>query len=547
MKQAYTNTIRGGGRNPLTIATGTKKASARGKAKQQVPKCAYGVACNRKGCAFRHPEAGAAYDSYYEDPRSKICLPFLAGLCTYGNKCMNRHPHEDEAEAVKAKYKQKLCSYGDSCQTEGCLYFHPYEALEGAIEEQGHDQSWNYPPCTGQITLATERLDLAGTTDTLTQQPSYEQWLALNCPAPPHIDASQLNNIWYRTSGMQRDPWDVYKLMYPQQVDHNAAPQTWEPLASASQLGELSAVSRRWEPTSISTISQPVDVDPKSFEEWKKKGCLYPSWFLSDIDPWYDDEGVRRSLEEVYEVLYGENAQARFEEQEALRYKQEISADPTPAELAGMGGIKLDASPSLIEQNSTSQSNSGGWAQIASKAPVHQANNNEADSSFNTSTKKSRTVIMPKECWLPSTDNANYFVTHPDPIARFTAINERHATHLANIVIPTTLQGSTPGGKVTLIDVHFQSAKSVITVLNRFLPPALEESEEVWIIAGLGTHVEVGHQKRGNFKTGGVLFNAVKKYLFDNEEKMGIEWRYGKDGVGAKHANGSFLVSKNLK
>jgi len=134
-----------------------------------------------------------------------------------------------------------------------------------------------------------------------------------------------------------------------------------------------------------------------------------------------------------------------------------------------------------------------------------------------------------------------------DPIARFTTINERHATHLANIVIPTTLEGSTPGGKVTLIDVHFQSAKSVVAVLNRFLPPALEESEEVWIIAGLGTHVEVGHQKRGNFKTGGVLFNSVKNYLFDNEEEMGIEWRYGKDGVGAKHANGSFLVSKNLK
>jgi len=86
MKQAFTNTIRNGGGKPLTIATGSKKASSRAKGKQQVPKCAYGSACNRKGCAFRHPPAGTSYQSYYEDPKSKICLPYIAGICTYGGK-----------------------------------------------------------------------------------------------------------------------------------------------------------------------------------------------------------------------------------------------------------------------------------------------------------------------------------------------------------------------------------------------------------------------------------------------------------------------------
>ena len=62
MKQAYTNTIRGGARNPLTIATGGRSN------KQQVPKCAYGAACTRKGCAYRHPDPNAAYESYHEDP-----------------------------------------------------------------------------------------------------------------------------------------------------------------------------------------------------------------------------------------------------------------------------------------------------------------------------------------------------------------------------------------------------------------------------------------------------------------------------------------------
>lgn len=63
MKQAYTNTIRGGAsRNPLTISTGGRSN------KQQIPKCAYGVACTRKGCAYRHPDPTEGYDSYHEDP-----------------------------------------------------------------------------------------------------------------------------------------------------------------------------------------------------------------------------------------------------------------------------------------------------------------------------------------------------------------------------------------------------------------------------------------------------------------------------------------------
>ena len=98
MKQAYTNTIRGGGGRPLTIATGSKKAR---KSNSNVPKCAYGSACNRKGCAFRHDKptnnATQQYESYHDDPKSKICKQFLGGICSYGNKCLNRHPGEEEA------------------------------------------------------------------------------------------------------------------------------------------------------------------------------------------------------------------------------------------------------------------------------------------------------------------------------------------------------------------------------------------------------------------------------------------------------------------
>ena len=543
MKQAYTNTIRNGGGKPLTIATGSKKASTRAKVKQQVPKCAYGSACNRKGCAFRHPAAGTAFESYYEDPKSKICLPFLAGLCTYGHKCMNRHPGDEESEAVKAKYKLKECSYGDSCQTEGCLYFHPYEAAQSAYNEQEH--SYN-----NDISSAMERLDLAGTNSS-ENVPSYQEWLTQNCPAPPHLDVNQINNIWFYTSGMQRDPWDVYNLMYPQSEslssgnNHSAAPQTWEPLSNMTNMGELSANSQSWNPASSS-----INAYPTSFEEWKKMGQPYPAWFQSDIDPWYDDDGLRRSLEEVYDVLYGENAQARFEEREALRYKLETFADPTPAELLATGEKKHSPDISASwDANHTSTKSSGGWAKIASKPAASQSNSNSDNSAHHapssvSTNKKNKTIIMPKECWLPSTDNSNYFVSHPNPIKRYNAINDQHKPYLASVTIPTSLQGSTPGGTVALMDVHFQSAKSIITVLDRFLPLALDHSEEVWIISGLGTHIEAGHQKRGNAKTGGVLFNAVKKYLVEHEHEMGVEWRVGKEAAGAKYANGSFLVRK---
>lgn len=457
---------------------------------------------------------------------------------------MNRHPEVEEAAAVKAKYKQKVCSYGDSCVTEGCLYFHPYEAAESAAYD---DQEQAY---TDEITSAVTRLDLASRTDSSRNILSYEEWLAQSCPAPSHLDVNQVNNIWFYTSGMQRDPWDVYNIMYMQpdihnEVNHNVAPQTWEPLPNALQFGELNATTQSWNPASSNLSS-----DPETFEDWKKMGCNFPTWFQSDIDPWYDEEGVRRSLEEVYEVLYRENAQARFEEQEALRYQLETSADPTPAELLANGDQKrLSDSASLWQTSNNAAKPNAGWAKVASKpaAPQARKSNNTPPTSSTTKGKKSSTIIMPKECWLPSTDNSNYFISHPNPIERYEAINKQHESHLSHVTIPTSLEGSTPGGKVTLIDVHFQSATSITTVLDRFLLPALKQYEEVWVIAGMGGHIEAGHQKRGNSKSGGVLFNAVKAYLTVQQEEECIEWWYGKEAAGAKHTNGSFLVRKKRK
>lgn len=459
---------------------------------------------------------------------------------------MNRHPGQDEADAVRATYKEKSCSYGDDCQTEGCLYWHPWEAAE-AVDNAGY---------AGELSsaLGGMQLDVASANGAV---PTYEQWLAMNCPAPPTMDETRAYNLWhYPGSGMQRSPWEVYTLMYPQKYSSaslsslNATSQTWDPASNSVQ-----AAPQSWEPAN----NAPSE-DPKTFQEWKSKGQPYPSWFCFDIDPWYGDDGVRRSLEEVYEVLYGPNAEENF----ALMHQaQQIASDPTPAELAAMidsNDPVLGASPPVRDPVPAK----GGWASIAAKPPAPVANGvisgaqtitrGERSASIASVDSKRQTVAIPKEVWLPSTANSECFHLYPNPIERFKAVNNHHKPYLASVTIPLSFDGGVsapPNGrdkskhvsKVALLDVHFQSAKTITPVLNRFLVPALKKNEEVWIVTGSGHHVAVGHQRR---ESGGVLFNAVKRYLEENEEEMELEFRVGKDTSGGKNksSGGAFLVRR---
>lgn len=489
MKQAYTNTIRGGGGRPLTIATGSKKGKSN---KMQVPKCAYGAACNRKGCAFRHDKATAAapqYENYHEDPKSKICKQFLSGLCSYGKRCLNRHPGEDEAGKVRAQYKKSKCTYGDDCMTEGCLYFHPWEA-EGAESNNSE-----------LLCQELGGLRIQNTSDI----PTYDQWIAQNCPAPATMGANETYNIWYYPgSGMQRQPNEVYALMYPQQTQQT---------------------STSWQPSTDNSSQQ----EPQSFQDWKSKGCPYPESFTSDVDPWYDDDGVRREMEEVYELLYGDRSAAA-----ATSLNGISSSSPIPA----------DAPTS-------------GWASIAAKCPPQAEKLTSAIVDRNTAVTNPRNIIsanskrpvaIPKEVWLPDTANSNYFHMYPNPVERFNAVNDFHKSHLSSIKIPLCFDNHASTnltGKVALLDVHFQSAKTITTVLNRFLPEALAANSEVWIVTGSGQHVGVGHQRR---ESGGVLSNAVKRYLEDHESEFGLEFRIGKDLSGGKNkvSGGAFLVRKSI-
>ena len=515
MKKAYTNTIRGGGRNPLTIATKTKR-------NQHVPQCAYGRACNRPNCAYRHDEpAGAASSSSY-----KICKPFLAGLCSYGNKCMNRHPGKEEADSIRASYKKKTCSHGDACETEGCLFWHPYEAEETTLGDE-----------YGNTCTIIDNREV--------ETPTFDVWLSLNCPHPPTMDENQLYNIWhYAASGLQRDPWEVYCLMYPQQTPH--------------EMSGLNANSQMWQPSSMLSApqsSEPPSQEPQSFQEWKNHGQPNPVWYNElylHIDPWYTDDGRRRNLEEVYELLYGPDAQTKF----SMLHQAHLEAnDPTPAELLASethSGDTTAKNQSAVPYYQAASST--GWASIAAKPGKARSDSvsstGSATKTSSSGNEKRQAVAIPKECWLPSTANSDFFHSYPDPIKRFVAVNAHHKTYLAGVSIPLSFNNRTDastqrrkGDRVTLLDVHFQSANAIKFVLDRFLRPALNKFDEVWIIAGSGSHVGVGHQKR---ESGGVLYNAVQRYLVQQERDNTLEFRVGKYPAGGARSGGAFVVRSIL-
>lgn len=115
------------------------------KAKVNMIPCEYGSGCTRKDCIYRHEGA---------KKREEVCLPFLAGKCTFkGDGCRKRHPSKEEKARLLIKYKRTRCRFGDECFTDGCLYLHPseMEANEPHYVEPHHIA---FPPLNGAATAA---------------------------------------------------------------------------------------------------------------------------------------------------------------------------------------------------------------------------------------------------------------------------------------------------------------------------------------------------------------------------------------------------------
>ena len=131
--------------------------------------------------------------------------------------------------------------------------------------------------------------------------------------------------------------------------------------------------------------------------------------------------------------------------------------------------------PTLIPQR---------WAKADGSLPV-----GTSTSSAGQGPKKKLYMQIPIDVWTPNySRNPSHFQI-VDPLERFREVNKHHALnpHRTNV-----------------IDVHYQTALSVLRVLDLLLPQY--EQEDVWIVTGTGHH-KGGHQKSG------VLFDTVERYL----------------------------------
>eukprot|EP00949_MAST-11_sp_MAST-11-sp1_P001871 g1871.t1 len=132
-----------------------------GKAGQRMPECRYGAACTRGDCIYRHPKrnkkkkkkkknetkkvegdgnmgtAVAAAAAAGTDAEKRVCLAYVAGLCTFTQwTCRSRHPSDEECEEIRQKFARIPCRFGTGCRQRGCLYSHPSkESLSSSSKE----------------------------------------------------------------------------------------------------------------------------------------------------------------------------------------------------------------------------------------------------------------------------------------------------------------------------------------------------------------------------------------------------------------------------
>eukprot|EP00041_Stephanoeca_diplocostata_P031488 m.980863 g.980863 ORF g.980863 m.980863 type:complete len:262 (+) comp23970_c0_seq3:290-1075(+) len=115
-----------------------------GDKRTQMPVCKYGPACTRSDCIYRHPKGEV-------EKSSTVCMAYVAGVCSFGNKCTNRHPSADEIELLVAKYSKIQCRFGKECFNEACLYDHGDVDTEPTARDTAIDGSAGPDPRLAKV------------------------------------------------------------------------------------------------------------------------------------------------------------------------------------------------------------------------------------------------------------------------------------------------------------------------------------------------------------------------------------------------------------
>ena len=118
-------------------------------------------------------------------------------------------------------------------------------------------------------------------------------------------------------------------------------------------------------------------------------------------------------------------------------------------------------------------------------------------------------VKIPQDVWSQNPhhyQNASSCFQILDPIERFKEVTRRGSS------------------REDVMDMHFQSTKTVPIVLSTILPKKLQSHSEVWVVTGTGHHVPGATHQR----SGGVLEGSVVSWL----EQSGYDYVKGKDRNG---------------
>ena len=183
-----------------------------------------------------------------------------------------------------------------------------------------------------------------------------------------------------------------------------------------------------------------------------------------------------------------------------------------------------------------------GWAAMASAAAARPTPPKAEHLQGKQQQHQRRAVKIPSELWVGESALRSDAFHIADPFERYKEVNRAYARDAGRMWVPLTF-GTSAGGRSSgrsneeagagVVDLHYQSVRTVAGVLDRILPVALDAHAEVWVITGTGHHTnQQSHQRH---RSGGVLNGAVEEYL----EGKGCTFHKAKDHAGY---SGAFLV-----